>query len=362
MSRWSRHVEALTRVISPLKAEVESGGLSEEGFESGAGDEVELCADAIEKALVQGMQVSLGDLEATPHGWCYRGQPVMVFAVDVTAVEDRAVRREFFHRIHLAPCCGALEDPAQAVWIGTAREQLAAPDLEQAPHVCEYCLTKVNYQGFRALPPRDRSRVAAGFSFFWHVSQYSDTYFPSDTPTFWAPGRAPQVVELSGTAEPRHCGQCHWDVPADEPWLLPAEIAGELGIDGDCCVVCAQQQATGIFALPEDLALGASQARFQNLSQAGEEGVEAGDRETGAPASWAEVRRWLPLSWHPLTLQLESRLGAPQLFQRFIGYEGTAVLAWPDYRRGIVVEESEKSSLPEGWDFWPRDQVLKSLG
>lgn len=363
MRAWSRHLEALTRAISPLKAE--------EAHETAAAGEAEITAvgepelaeavapDSVEQALVRGMQVSLGDLEPTRNGWLYRGQPVMVFAVDVPAVSDRNVRREFLHRIHVSACCGALEDPAQPVWIGTARDQLAAPDLEQAPHACEYCLAKVNHQGFRNLPVRERSRTAGNFNFFWHVSQYASEYFPADVATFWTPGLAPEVIEPVAASEAQSCRHCDWQPSAQEPWMISADDVPVLGIDGDCCVICAQQQARGILALPESLALAASRARYVAFSLAKK---ESGEEESDLPGSWGEVRRWLPLSWHPLTLQLESRLGPPQLFQRFTGYEGVAVLAWPDYRRGIITDESARAALPEGWDFWPRDQVVQSLG
>ncbi|WP_226663793.1 hypothetical protein [Microbulbifer aggregans] len=367
MRGWSRHLEALTRAISPMKAEgIEGVSESESEGETGAAGyvelqvadtEVETAAESIEQALVRGMQVSLGDLEPTANGWLYRGSPVMVFGVDVAAVADSAVRREFFHRVHIATCCGALEDPAQAVWIGTARDQLSAPGLEQAPHACEYCLAKVNHQGFRALPPRERSRAVANFNFFWHVSQYADEYFQPEVATFWAPGRAPQIIEPVAAVEGQSCHYCDWQLSAEAPWILSSDDAQALGIEGDCCVICAQQQATGIFTLPEPLALAASDARFHALSEARSEQEDA-----ELPESWSDVRRWLPLSWHPLIVQLESRLGPPQLFQRFTGYDGVAVLAWPDYRRGIIVDESVKASLPEGWDFWPRSQVLSSLG
>lgn len=363
MRGWSRHLEALTRAISPMKAEGASESVHVDDAGPATGEEreavVEASTESVEQALVQGMQVSLGDLEVTANGWRYRGSPVMVFGVDVAAVADSAVRREFFHRIHVTSCCGALEDPAQPVWIGTARDQLSAPELEQAPHACEYCLAKVNHQGFRALPPRERSRAVGNFNFFWHVSQYAPEYFPPEMATFWAPGGEPKVIEPVVATEGQGCSHCDWQPSAEESWLLSGEDVHALGIEGDCCVICAQQQARGILTLPEPLALAASRARFVALSQ---ELIESDAEDINEPASWHEVRRWLPLSWHPLTLQLETRLGPPQLFQRFTGYDGVAVLAWPDYRRGIIVDAAAKASLPEGWDFWPRDQVMESLG
>ncbi|WP_231759418.1 hypothetical protein [Microbulbifer elongatus] len=381
MGRWSRHLEALTQAISGMGAS--SADQSEDDTavqdlpedEAGAADEdtpagealAEASEDAaqissLEQALIQGMEVTLGDLDQTEHGWMYRGHPVMMFAVDVAAVEDQQVRREFFHRVHLASCCGALEDPAQVVWIGTAREALAAPGLEKAPHACEYCLAKVNHRGYRSLGPRDRSRVAAGFSFHWHVNQYAQEFFPGESPHFWAPGKLPQQLDMidSGEADQGTCGVCEWPVPADHGWFIPVERGAALGLAIDSCILCAQQQAMGVLTLPEEQALAASQARCEALRK----GTAVAEADSGEETErdWTRVRRQLPLSWHPLCEQLERKLSAPVLFHRFTGYEGVAVLAWPEHRRGIVATDEERNRLPEGWDFWTMRSVLGSLG
>ncbi|WP_043320709.1 hypothetical protein [Microbulbifer sp. HZ11] len=384
MGRWSRHLEALTQAISGMGApprsedatalqelpEVEDASGVAALPSTGQGDAETALADAsgavqnssIEQALIQGMEVTLGDLDQTAHGWMYRGQPVMVFAVDVAAVEDQQVRREFFHRVHLASCCGALEDPAQVVWIGTAREALAAPGLEGAPHACEYCLAKVNHRGYRSLGPRDRNRVAAGFSFHWHVSQYAQEFFPGETAHFWAPGKLPQPLLTTDSDEPQQgtCGVCEWQVPVGEEWFIPVERGEALGLAIDTCILCAQQQAMGVLTLPDERALEASHARYQ-AQVAGEPVVDSGDNEESA-RDWTRVRRLLPLSWHPLCEQLERKLSAPVLFHGFTGYEGVAVLAWPEHRRGIVASEEDRNLLPEGWDFWTMRSVLGSLG
>ena len=380
MSRWSRHLEALTQAISGMgsSAGATSGVDAEsdvvldqtpEPLDSPGGaagqESPEVQDGSIQQALVKGMEVALGDLDQTEHGWMYRGHPVMVYAVDVSVVEDQQVRKEFYHRVHLASCCGALEDPAQAVWIGTSREALAAPGLEATPHACEYCLAKVNHRGFRSLGPRDRNRVAQAFNFQWHVSQYAQEFFPGDEAHFWAPGKVAQSLESiePEAADVGTCGFCEWQVPADHHWFVPVERGTALGLSIDACVLCAQQQAMGVLTLPDDSALAASRARHTTQLQLArfpkeepeEEGVE-GERD------WTSVRRQLPLSWHPLCEQLERKLSAPVLFHRFTGYEGVAVLAWPEHRRGIVASEEERALLPEGWDFWSMRSVLGSLG
>ncbi|MBN8430432.1 hypothetical protein JF535_06135 [Microbulbifer salipaludis] len=372
MSRWSRHLEALTQAISGMGGrDVHDAATGQDILEREAPETVTASVDAaepdrhsasVEQALVRGMEVTLGDLESTEHGWMYRGNPVMVYAVDVAAVEDQQVRKEFFHRVHLASCCGALEDPAQVVWIGTAREALAAPGLSGTPHACEYCLTKVNHRGFRGLGPRDRTRVADGFSFHWHVSQYAQEFFSSEEAHFWAPGKSVQVV---GDVEPEAadhgtCGFCEWPVPAGHDWFVPVERGAALGLSMDACILCAQQQAMGVLTLPETSALAASQARFDTKQE--HPAMSAHDAETETERDWSRVRRQLPLSWHPLCEQLERKLSAPVLFHRFTGYEGVAVLAWPEHRRGIVATEEERARLPEGWDFWTMRSVLGSLG
>lgn len=389
MGRWSRHIEALTRAVSGMgpasrepaggedavvEAMLEASVAPEPASESEMVDSdsaaehsgtSELPAlESLEQALVRGMEVALGDLEQTAHGWIYRGHPVMVYAVDVAAVEDPQVRGEFFHRIHLASCCGALEDPEQPVWIGTAREALFAPGLEQSPHACEYCLAKVNHRGYRSLGPRDRGRVASALSFHWHVSQYADELFPAGEASFWTPGKLPQpLAELAPEveADAGTCGFCEWPVPAGEAWFVPVDRGVSLGLKVDACILCAQQQAAGVLTLPEDRALAASEARFRYWQErlAEEIGPVADAEEE---RNWQRVRRQLPLDWHPLCEQLERKLAAPTLFQRFAGYDGVAVLAWPEHRRGIVASESERERLPEGWDFWTISGVLGSLG
>lgn len=380
MSRWSRHLEALTQAISGMGASPSAPSVSEsaEGetavlavaVEEETGGPEEASEDlalldvpdgSIEQALIKGMEVALGDLDQTEHGWMYRGHPVMVYAVDVTAVDDQQVRKEFFHRIHLASCCGALEDPEQAVWIGTGREVLAAPGLEHTPHACEYCLAKVNHRGFRSLGPRDRNRVAAAFSFHWHVSQYAQEFFPGEEAHFWAPGKVAQPLEQiePQAADSGTCGFCEWQVPAGHDWFVPVERGTELGLSIDACVLCAQQQAMGVLTLPDAGALEASHARHS----AQREAAYVLDKESEpSERDWSGVRRQLPLSWHPLCEQLERKLSAPTLFHRFTGYEGVAVLAWPEHRRGIIASEEERALLPEGWDFWTMRSVLGSLG
>lgn len=373
MGRWSRHLEALTQAISGMGASASAAADADgdtalqevpeaEAVESPEPEEaLEPRDSSIEQALIKGMEVTLGDLDQTEHGWMYRGHPVMVYAVDVVAVEDQQVRREFFQRVHLASCCGALEDPAQAVWIGTAREALAAPGLDTT-HACEYCLAKVNHRGFRSLGPRDRTRVAAGFSFHWHVSQYAQEFFSGDEANFWAPGKVVQALSAiePGSADSGTCGFCEWQVPAGHDWFVPVERGTQLGLSIDACVLCAQQQAMGVLTLPDASALEASRVRFS--AQRENTDVSAQDAAPESDRDWSRVRRQLPLSWHPLCEQLERKLSAPVLFHRFTGYEGVAVLAWPEHRRGIVAAEEERARLPEGWDFWTLRNVLGSLG
>ncbi|WP_105103054.1 hypothetical protein [Microbulbifer pacificus] len=363
MGRWTRHLEALTQAISGIGATPVAGApdgdpVVDGPLETDVAGEPPVATTSIEQALMQGMEVTLGDLRATEHGWLYRGSPVMVFAVDVAAVDDVQVRREFFQRIHLTSCCGALEDPGQVVWIGTAREVLAAPGLSAAPHACEYCLAKVNHRGFRGLGPRDRSRVAEALSFHWHVSQYAAEYFPESDASFWRPGAPvqslPQIAPESAASG--SCGFCNWQVPAGREWFVPVERGLALGLSVDACVLCAQQQAMGVLALADDSALEASRMRWLAQTDTG----DALDEESGRDWSW--VRRQLPLAWHPLCEQLERRLSPPDLFYHFAGYEGVAVLAWPEHRRGIVASEDERAKLPEGWDFWTMRSVLGSLG
>ena len=376
MGRWSRHLEALTQAISGMSAAPSTSDQSAEQVAEAEGalveqDVLEQIDDeqytarpqdnSIEQALIKGMEVALGDLDQTEHGWMYRGHPVMVYAVDVAAVEDPQVRREFFHRVHLASCCGALEDPAQPVWIGTGREALAAPGLEKSPHACEYCLAKVNHRGYRSLGPRDRSRVAAGFSFHWHVSQYAPEFFSGDGAHFWAPGKVAQELHkiAPDATDSGTCGFCEWPVPAGHEWFVPVERGAALGLSIDACVLCAQQQAAGVLTLPDASALEACRTRFG--AQQGAVTNPAATPEAETARDWARVRRQLPLSWHPLCEQLERKLSAPVLFHRFTGYEGVAVLAWPEHRRGIIAAEEERAGLPEGWDFWTLRSVLGSL-
>ena len=365
MGRWIRHLEALTQVVSGMgtSREAQADSVAEQetvddadAIETGAAPDTP--ADSIEQALIQGMEVTLGDLQPTRHGWLYRGNPVMVYAVDVVVVEDVQVRREFFQRIHLTSCCGALEDPAQVVWIGTARDALAAPGLDTAPHACEYCLAKVNHRGFRSLGPRDRSRVAGALSFHWHVNQYADEYFPASETTFWGPGKPVQPLRriAPDAADSGTCGFCSWQVPPGQDWFVPVERGLVLGLSLDACVLCAQQQAMGVLTLADTSALDASQARCTALAE------RLPSAEPEEPRSWSWVRRQLPLAWHPLCEQLERRLSAPDLFHHFAGYEGVAVLAWPEHRRGIVATEEDRAKLPEGWDFWTMRSVLESLG
>jgi len=383
MPSWSHHLEALARAISPLKAEpsgdtVANVAVVDERADAPVQGELGSPPETVDQALIQGMEVTLGDLDETAHGWMFRGHPVMVFAVDVAAVEDPQVRKEFYHRVHLASCCGALEDPAQVVWIGTARSNLSAPGLEQPPHACEYCLAKVNHRGFRALAPRDRGKVASALSFHWHVNQYAREFFPSDVTSFWTPGKAPQRLQQmvpSASAQSGNCGFCEWQVPepedGEESWFVPVERGVELGLAFDACVLCAQQQAAGVLILPDEHALEASRVRFeqQRLKARAFEGEGSSANETvvaaadgGEERSWHSVRSRLPLAWHPLCELLERNLAAPVLFHRFAGYEGIAVLAWPEHRRGIVAHSSERERLPEGWDFWDKASVLASLG
>lgn len=366
MGRWTRHLEALTQVVSAMGASRETRGeaVAEPGGDADETDGIETDgapaapADSIEQALMQGMEVTLGDLQSTAHGWLYRGNPVMVYAVDVAAVEDEQVRREFFQRIHLTSCCGALEDPDQVVWIGTAREALAAPGLSAPPHACEYCLAKVNHRGYRSLGPRDRSRVAGALSFHWHVSQYAEEYFPLGEATFWGPGNPVQLLQQIApeSADNGTCGFCNWQVPAGREWFVPVERGLALGLSVDACVLCAQQQAMGVLTLADTNALEASRVRGKMLLENAERAEE------GAEHDWSWVRRQLPLAWHPLCELLERRLSAPDLFHHFAGYEGVAVLAWPEHRRGIVASEEDRAKLPEGWDFWTLRSVIGSLG
>ncbi|MFD1217266.1 hypothetical protein [Microbulbifer celer] len=398
MRRWARHLEALTRAVSGMGPSITTpesaeGGQEEGGQEAAVADEQEVQAlsssnesvpetaatantsgeevepaqvalESLEQTLVRGMEVALGDLDQTAHGWIYRGHPVMVFAVDVAGVEDLNVRKEFFHRIHLASCCGALEDPAQPVWIGTAREALSAPGLEQPPHACEYCLAKVNHRGYRSLGPRDRGRVASALSFHWHVSQFADEFFSTDRASFWTPGKRPQPLHAltpEVQADSGTCGFCEWPVPSGKEWFVPVDRGVALGLAVDACILCAQQQAAGVLTLPENSALAASESRYRHwqaqvVEDNGEKVEETGER------NWQRVRRQLPLDWHPLCEQLERKLAAPLLFHRFAGYEGVAVLAWPEHRRGIVASDNERDRLPEGWDFWTISGVLGSLG
>jgi hypothetical protein len=95
----------------------------------------------------------------------------------------------------------------------------------------------------------------------------------------------------------------------------------------------------------------------------GAEGVEpsAGSENQTQALDWSQVRKHLPVAWYPLVSQLERQLSPPQLYYRFAGYEGVAILAWPEHRRGIIADGHDKSRLPESWDFWTLAGVVNNL-
>jgi len=359
MNRWLEHLLPLLREAEKVvadDAEVNKQLQTKDAVcESAVGPAAEYTAQQI----AQGMEVSLADLNLHQGGWSYRNQPIMVYDVNVLACDDAALRREFAKRIHLGPCCGALENPPQSGWISSDWSLLAGGEYQ----VCEYCLSWSNYRGFRSANTQKQRQIVNEFTFDTYLRDAGGDIFShclgEEACCYWQSGTEVQAFEL--TEGQGKCGVCDWPIADDQLFQLPAEVVIEANPSavagqghGHCCVLCAQQQSDGVMYIDPEVLLQASRSRFHYWQ------AELGDGH--AKPDWQQLGYILPLSWRTLLESLEPHVPSPELFVTFVGYHGEAVLAWPEFRRGIVARDEERHSLPPDWDFWTPEEALSGLG
>lgn len=323
-----------------------------------------LARETLEQALTRGLEVTLADLELCSGGWLYRGQPVLVYGVDVVKCEDSALRSEFFHRLHLSDCCGALENPKQRVWIASQQETIELPGQESALVPCEYCLAQVDYSGFRQLSALERKALSQGFDFKRHLSRHSDRFFPVTEPSLWRAGSPLTTLEMAEPGSVGACDFCQWPQPSLAGWALSMRQSQELVGRDHCCLLCAQHQAQALVIAPEHDLLQACEARYgywlADIEREASE-LDGNIQEVSEPVlAWDQVALHLPLSWQKVLTPLQ-QLDTPKLYYRFAGYDGVAVMAWPEHRRGIIGRDQDRGQLPEGWQFWTLAEVLESL-
>ncbi|MFI2813214.1 hypothetical protein [Microbulbifer zhoushanensis] len=315
-------------------------------------------AEAIEIQLNEGMQVSLSSLEPTPVGWTYRRHPVMVFGVEVPEVEDADRRREFWQRVHLLPCCGALDSGERSAWIGTDLEMMRSSFADSPLTLCQSCLTTLNHDDYRRADSRERQQIQQAFDFVGHVQRFSHQYFDTGY-TFWQPGEAPSPADESSlvTEEKEEkgieaCPGC--GCASDQAgWRLPGSIGNQHSLPAGICIPCAVRQTRGCLHIDEEVALTAARLRFEYFAA-----TYRGKMEN----SWKLAEAILPLTWLPLLRGLEKLLPAPELFYQFESGRAPAVLAWPGQHRGILPDGASTAEPPTDWSLWTRREILREFG
>lgn len=290
--------------------------------------------------LQQGMQVSLGDLQSSAAGWCYRGHPVMVFGVENTTIDDPSRRRQLASLVHLFPCSNALKDEGSTAWVATERGALEKVGDPGQFRFCPGCLQAA----------AGRGADAATFQFIDHVRSHGDSYFPGG-PCYWRPGMSPVELMPPAADAEQACPQCRCH-SRESGWQLNAEDAERLSLPEGICLLCAERQVDGCLHYEADDLLSAAQIRYRDLmAQASRPPV----------ASWKLAAAILPQGWQPLLRSLERMLPPPELFFRFSESEPPAVLAWPALRRGVVERRAE-GQAGKDWSLWTRAQIESELG
>ncbi|WP_237060383.1 hypothetical protein [Microbulbifer sediminum] len=313
-----------------------------------------LCTDAMAGQLMQGVQLSLAELEDRTIGWLYRGHPVMVFGVEVPEVEDVTRRQDFWQRVHLLSCCSALDSGGRSAWVGTDLGSIRAAFPDDSLMLCQSCLTTLNHDNYRRAGRTERQLIEQHFDFVSHVQRFSHQYF-SDKPLFWKPGERPAPFDEAvqpGPAEASACPSCGC-APEGAGWRLPETIAAELSLAPGTCIPCAMREAPGCLHIDDASALSAARQRFNYFAAS-----YSGKMES----SWKLAEAILPLTWLPLLRGLEDLLPPPELFYQFDSARQPAVLAWPGQQRGILPDGASTGEPPSGWSLWTRREILREFG
>lgn len=359
MARWSDYFAALAQQARHMTALPSAQGPSAAAAEQplpGSDDglaEPPVAATTLLRELGPGLEVALGDLQSLTSGWCFDGQPVVVFDVDVAACDDSQVRQQFRQRIHLGPCCGALENPQQSVWISSDFDFILHNQSSRL--LCPHCLSHQNIGGYRLLTTAEKKRFADEFRFRDYVTSHSDEFFQRPLQTqpelawWWRSGARLSPLTVCEATQP--CSYCDWQPAGGQRWMV--QQAGDNGLASDCCLLCAERHGEAAVVAPAALMLQAAEARYQYWC----------DLAGTVPAalSWHQIEQLLPLEWGMALQALARHVPPPQVFWRMVGYQGQAVLAWPQFRRGIVSHPDDISQLPGDWDFRTLEGVLNSL-
>lgn len=297
-------------------------------------------SSALAQELRAGIEVSIGDLEAHPAGWRYRGHPVMVFGTDAPELDDAKRRRDFFSLIHLHPCCGALKSDSRSAWVGTDLTAMNSAH-DQAPFKpCKPCHEAT----------AGRGSAPSQFDFVAHVRTHGDRYFESE-PSHWRPGS--DILSISAPARKAtgKCPKCGC-ASAEQGWQVNKKDTPGLGLPEGICLLCAEREVEGCLHYSEQQFMEAAVARYRYLM----------DQSAKTPApSWKLAEALLPLSWQPLLRSLQRMLPPPELFYAYSETAEPAILAWPKLRRGISAAAVDATSA-NGWSLWVREQIEKELG
>ncbi|GLS27195.1 hypothetical protein [Marinibactrum halimedae] len=380
-------------------------------------------SSSLEATLATGMEVCIKDLTPTPAGWLYRQIPVMVFGVYVKECDDLALRKEFYHRVHLSACCGALEESSQTVWIGTNLQKLQCPWTSEPLRLCEFCLNKSHADAPFAKSTEEYQHWQQTRPFEQHVSAFSQYYFPQthldEKIQYWqSESTIRSLTHKAASPEPTNkttlCHRCGWETNVDDesrqrstpqphplPTIINDELASTLNVSKNTCLPCAQHTTSVAISLPEQENIELHRRRFHALKAQAKTLVQStpplqvtpsidalenntdlinstptAEQQTtdkikkqtsdtpteSLPLNWSDVYSLLPPNWHPLITALSQQLEPPQLFTTFLGYTGFAVMSWPQHRKGIIADSTSADDLPDNWEFWHYGQVLKTLG
>ena len=295
------------------------------------------------------MNFSVSELEHNSTGWKLRGNPVFVYGVDVTECDDEELRTNFKHRIHLTRCCGALEMEQQWAWAGNDIQQVSFPNQEQDLELCDFCLAKLNSQGFSGANEEEKSEIKSGFSFEQFISQYAAHYFNENQLQYFDDNRSLHSLVTQVAIEDT-CNNCQWQ-PQDKEGVLFAPVENEPGLENTFCILCAEHLSEyGLFVSGDHKAQ-SFQQRFI-------------DQEVSIK-SWADVRQHVDACWYGLIEFFERHeLDLPELYYVVECEDGTsevAIFAWPEIHRAIFPDTAKALDYPEQWDIWSYSQVLNSL-
>ncbi|WP_143247575.1 hypothetical protein [Agaribacterium haliotis] len=358
MTVWLAHFDELASLVNQFEQSALSAepGVVHKEVDTRISDAY-LPASKLETELRSGLELPLWALDRRGAFWSYKNQPVFVFAVDVAELDDGDLRTQFYHQVHLGPCCEALSDQSRYVHIASCQSALKKWPSELSFELCHHCLFESNYRGYRALNQNQQAQLQEQFNFLDFVRWRSADYFPEQSFKLWHQGRELCDFDTGGNVDACVCVHCQWPLEADSAYFVN-DAAALLGLEQPCCLCCTDKAEP--VAIVRDSTLIEAYARRYADWKATYKQVNNIDAATTEwlKFSWGQIAFHFPPSWQPL-LDTFKQFEPADIYCDIGGAQ--ALLAWPRMKRAIISDQQQKDAFPETWELWTFSEVLQDL-